>query len=124
MKKEKILIIFAKLLLVGIFLSSGLNKIFNFAGTQKYMESAGMPMTAFFLVGAIILLLTGSVFILFNYRPKIGAYLLITFLVPATLIFHTNFADQMQMIMFMKNVSILGGLLLYSVFADKLKVQK
>ena len=124
MKKEKILIIVAKILFVGIFLTSGFNKIFNFANTQKYMESAGMPVTALFLVGAIILLLAGSASILLNIKPKTGAYLLMIFLIPATLIFHNNLSDQIQMIMFMKNVSILGGLLLYSVYADKLTTKK
>lgn len=115
MNKMKILFIVSKILFIGIFLSSGINKIFNFSGTAQYMASAGMPMPSLFLVGAIILLLAGSLSILFNYRQQLGALLLIIFLIPTTLIFHNNLADQMQMIMFMKNVSILGGLIIYAV---------
>jgi len=115
MNKMKILFIISKVFFIGIFLSSGINKIFNFSGTSQYMASVGIPMTNLFLAGAIILLLAGSFSILFNYRQQLGALLLIMFLIPATIIFHNNLADQMQMIMFMKNVSILGGLIVYAV---------
>lgn len=120
MKSKKILFIISKILFVGIFFSAGLNKIFNFSGTAGYMESVGMPFTSFFLIGAILLLTVGSLSILFDYKPKLGSILLIIFLVPATLIFHNNIADQIQMIMFMKNVSILGGLIIYFLFCDEI----
>ena len=76
------------------------------------MAQHGMPFVPFFLVGAIFLELVGSITVILGYFTRFGALLLIVFLIPTTLIFHTNFADQVQMIMFMKNVSMLGGCLI------------
>ena len=101
-----------RVLLVLIFVNSGIGKIGNFEGTAQYMAQHGMPYTSFFLAGAIFLELVGSITVILGYFTRFGALLLIIFLIPTTLIFHTNFADQVQMIMFMKNVSMLGGCLI------------
>ena len=101
-----------RILLVLILIQSGVGKIGNFAGTAQYMAKFGMPYTTFFLLGAIFLELAGSVTIVLGFLTRWGALLLIVFLVPTTLIFHTHFEDHMQMIHFMKNVSMLGGCLL------------
>jgi len=98
-----------RILLVLIFLNSGIGKIGNLEGTAQYMAKFGMPFTSFFLFGAIVLELVGSITIILGYFTRFGALLLIIFLIPTTLIFHTNFTDRVQMIMFMKNVSMLGG---------------
>lgn len=103
--------LFGRVLLVLIFLNSGIGKIGNFDGTAQYMAKFGMPMPSFFLVGAIFLELVGCITVILGYFTRFGALLLIVFLIPTTLIFHTRFGDQVQMIMFMKNVSMLGGCL-------------
>jgi putative oxidoreductase len=100
-----------RILLVLIFLNSGVGKIGNFDGTAQYMAKFGMPMPSFFLVGAIFLELVGSITVILGYFTRFGALLLVVFLIPTTLIFHTRFDDQVQMTMFMKNVSMLGGCL-------------
>ena len=105
-------ILIGRILLVLIFLQSGVGKIENFGGTVQYMASYGMPYTNFFLVGAIFFELVGSATVILGYFARFGALLLLIFLIPTTLIFHSNFADQVQMIMFMKNVSMLGGCLI------------
>ena len=84
----------------------------NFEGTAQYMAKVGMPLTNYFLVGAIFLELVGSITILLGYHARFGALLLLIFLIPTTLIFHTNFTDPMQKIHFMKNVSMFGGCLI------------
>ena len=101
-----------RILLILIFLNSGIGKIGNFEGTAQYMAKFGMPYTSFFLFGAIVLELLGSVTIMLGYFTRFGALLLIIFLIPTTLIFHTNFVDSMQKIHFMKNVNMLGGCLI------------
>ncbi len=101
-----------RILLVLIFIQSGVGKIGNFAGTAQYMAKFGMPYTSFFLLGAIFLELVGSITIVLGFLTRLGALLLIFFLIPTTLIFHTHFGDPGQMIHFMKNVSMLGGCLL------------
>jgi putative oxidoreductase len=101
-----------RILLVLIFLDSGKGKIENFTWMAQYMASFGMVYTNYFLVGAIFLELIGSITIILGYYARFGALLLLIFLIPTTIIFHTKFADQIQMIMFMKNVSMFGGCLL------------
>jgi putative oxidoreductase len=101
-----------RILLVLIFLNSGIGKIGNFEGTAQYMAKFGMPFTNYFLIGAIFLELIGSITAILGYYTRFGAFLLLIFLVPTTLIFHTNFADPMQKIHFMKNISMFGGCLI------------
>ena len=109
-----------RILLVFIFLQSGIGKIENFQGTAQYMAKFGMPYTNFFLVGAIFFELVGSVAVILGYYTRFGALLLIIFLIPTTLIFHTHFSDPMQKIHFVKNVSMFGGMLiLFSVGAGR-----
>jgi putative oxidoreductase len=100
-----------RILLVLIILQSGVGKIENFEGTAQYMAKAGMPYTTFFLLGAIFLELVGSITIILGFLTRVGALMLLVFLIPTTLIFHGNFADHGQMIHFMKNVSMFGGCL-------------
>jgi putative oxidoreductase len=105
-------VLFGRILVVLIFLQSGMGKIADFQGTAKYMASHGIaPYTNFFLVGAIFFELVGVITLILGYYTRFGAMLLLIFLIPTTIIFHTNFAEQGQMIHFMKNVSMFGGLL-------------
>lgn len=116
---ERYVPIIGRVLLSLIFLTSGIGKIFNFAGTQGYMEAHGMEMNAVLLVIAIIMEIGGALSIMTGFKMRIGILALLVFLVPATAIFHSNLADQAQMIQFMKNISIFGGLLvLYGQSTD------
>jgi putative oxidoreductase len=105
-----------RVFLSAIFIVSSLMHIANFKGTEAFMASQGMPTVGFFLVMAIILELIGGLMVLLGFNTKLGAAMLIVFLLPATFIFHRFWGledpqRQMQMINFMKNMSILGGLL-------------
>ena len=108
----------ARILISQIFLMSTLHKIMDPAGTQQYMAAYGMPLTGFFLLGAIALELGGGLSVLLGYKARWGAIALVIFLIPTTLIFHTKFSDQVQAIMFMKNSAILGGLLMIACFGS------
>ncbi|RMG94678.1 MAG: DoxX family protein [Deltaproteobacteria bacterium] len=106
----------ARTLLALIFVASGLAKIPGWDRTAAMMAAEGMPWVPLFLVGAIVVEVLGGLSVLFGYRARWGALALAAFLVPTTLIFHDfwTFAGmerQIQMIMFMKNLSIMGGLL-------------
>jgi putative oxidoreductase len=109
---EKYIPLIARAFLAAIFLKSGFDKITGFSGTQQFMASKGLPLTALLLVAAIILELAGGLSVLLGYKARWGAIALIIFMIPATLIFHTNFAESMQVIAFMKNLAIIGGLLM------------
>ncbi len=109
---RNIIPLISRVLLSALFIMSGINKILNPVATQQYMASYGMPFTGLLLIAAIVIELAGGLSVLLGYKARWGAIALVIFLIPATLIFHTNFADQMQTIQFMKNLAILGGLLM------------
>src|SRR3990172_4038361 len=113
---QKFIPLAGRTILSLIFFISGVGKIFDFTGTQQHMISYGMPFTAFFLVGAIMLEICGSISVIMGYKARLGALALVIFLIPVTFVFHTNFSEWLQIIMFMKNLSIIGGLLMVISF--------
>jgi putative oxidoreductase len=99
-----------RVLLAAIFLISGLGKIGGYAATAGYMTSVGVP--GALLPAVIAFEVLGAIAIIVGWRTRLTAFLLAGFTLLSGLIFHSNFADQTQMIMFLKNVSIAGGFLL------------
>jgi putative oxidoreductase len=99
-----------RVLLSLMFLMSGIGKITGYAATAGYMASAGVPGVLLPLVIATEVL--GAVAIIAGWQTRIVAFLLAGFTLLTALLFHNNFGDQIQMIMFMKNVSIAGAFLL------------
>ena len=99
----------ARALLGIIFLMAGLNKIGAYEGTQAYMESMGVSGSLLPLV--ILLEVAAGISLIIGWKTRYSAYVLAAFTLVAAFIFHSNFADQMQVILFMKNVAIIGGLL-------------
>lgn len=110
---DKAIELLGRLLLGHIFLLAGINKISGYEGTQGYMDAMGVPGALLPLV--IILEIAGGLAVIIGFKTKWAAYALAVFTVVAGIIFHSDFADQMQMILFMKNISIAGGLLLLAV---------
>jgi putative oxidoreductase len=102
--------ILGRILLAVIFVMAAIGKIKDPAGTIGYMQSVGLP--AILLWPTIALELLGGIAIIVGYKTRLAAYALALFSIVAAVVFHRNFADQMQMIMFLKDVSITGGLLL------------
>ena len=102
--------VIARVLLAHIFILAGMNKIMGYAGTQGYMESMGVPGM---LLPLVILVEVGAgLAVLVGWQTRLSAYSLAGFTVVSAVIFHSNLGDQTQMIMFMKNFAIAGGLLL------------
>jgi len=98
------------LLLAVLFLLSGVGKLGAYKATAAYMASVGVP--GALLPAVIATELLGSLAIILGWKTRAVAFLLAGFSVLTALIFHNNFADQTQMIMFLKNISIAGGFLL------------
>ena len=99
-----------RVLLAHIFLLAGLNKLgAGYAGTQGYMDAMGVPGGLLPLV--ILLEIGGGLALLLGWKTRIVSLALAGFTALAAILFHGNVAEQMQMIMFMKNLSITGGLL-------------
>ncbi|MEM9353408.1 MAG: DoxX family protein [Planctomycetota bacterium] len=107
----------ARLMIAGIFVMSAVgNKIPNFSGVAEVMAGEGVPAPKVALAGAIAFLVVGGLSLAAGYRARIGAGLLLVFLALATYYFHDfwNFdgpEKQGEMIQFLKNVSLMGGLL-------------
>jgi putative oxidoreductase len=100
-----------RILIAAIFLMSGIGKIADPQGTQHYMQAMGMTWaTTLLYVGAIVIEIGGGLSLLLGYWTRAGAVALILFMIPTTLMFHTNFADQNQMIHFLKNLAMFGAL--------------
>ncbi len=103
-----------RILLAILFFIGGAGKIGGgYAATAGYMEALGVPSVLLPLVIATELL--GAVALVAGWKTRITAFLLAGFTLVAAAIFHSNFADQTQVVMFLKNVSIAGGLLLLVV---------
>jgi putative oxidoreductase len=100
-----------RLLIALIFGLSGLSKIAAPANTIAYIQSAGAPFaTAAFAVAAIVEVI-GGLALLVGFQTRLVAAALAIFTLAAAVLFHNNMADQNQMIHFMKNLAITGGLL-------------
>ncbi len=99
-----------RFLLAMIFIMSGLNKIGAYEGTQGYMDAMGVPGGLLPLV--IVLEVLGGLAILVGYQAKLAALALAGFSVMSAILFHADFSDQMQMMSFMKNLTIAGGFLI------------
>lgn len=102
-------ILFGRILLAIIFLLSGFGKLTAIAGTAGYFGALGLPLptATAILVGLIELL--GGLAILVGFQTRIVAWVLAVFTVATALVAHTGWADQMQMINFLKNLAIAGG---------------
>ena len=106
-----------RVMLATIFLMSAVgNKIPNFNDVAAYIASEGVPMPQVMLFGGIVFLIAGSLSVIAGCKAKIGAGLLLVFLVLATYFFHDfwSFEDaaekQQQMIQFMKNLALMGAM--------------
>jgi len=95
--------------LAAIFLLAGLNKITAYAGTQGYMESVGVP--GALLPAVIALELIGAALLIVGFQTRLAALALAGFSVVSALLFHFDLADQMQFILFFKNIAMAGGFL-------------
>ena len=105
-----------RLLVVALFIPAGLSKIGGFEGTVGYIASVGLPLATVAAVVAIAVEVLGGAALLLGWRTKQAALILAVFTLVATVLFH-NFwampAEQafMQQLMFMKNIAVVGGLL-------------
>jgi putative oxidoreductase len=99
-----------RILLALMFVLAGLNKISGYSGVQGYMDSMGVP--GALLPAVIALEILGGVLLMLGWHTRLNAFLLAGFTIVATAIFHSNLGDQTQMLFFMKNLAITGGLLL------------
>lgn len=110
-----------RLLMAAIFIMAGISKISGFSGTAGYIASVGLPMPEALTAATIVLEVVGGLALVVGYRLQLFAVLLAGFTLLAGLFFHNFWAmppevQHIQQIMFMKNLSIAGGLLIIAAF--------
>ena len=100
-----------------LFLLSAYSKILNYSETVNWMEGFGVP--GFLLSPTIALEIILPILIIVGYHTRLAATLLALFSIVTAFIFHSNFADQMQMISFLKNIGLAGGFILVAINGPK-----
>ena len=103
--------VLGRLLIAAIFLTSGLSKLAAPGMTQGYIASAGLPLPLLGYVLTVLVEVGGGALLVVGYRTRTVALALAVFTVAAAVFFHHDFANQNQMIHFMKNLAMAGGLL-------------
>lgn len=108
-------------LLALIFIVSGFGKITGFSGTAAFMASKGLPMAEVLLVGTIAIEFLGGLLLVAGFKARWVAAAIFLFIIPTTIVFHNPMGlngqeAQAQMINVMKNVAIMGGMLMVMAF--------
>jgi putative oxidoreductase len=104
-------ILLGRILLAVIFVLSGFNKLADIAGTAGYFGSMGLPVPTVTAVVVGLIELLGGLAIVVGFQTRIVSWVLAVFTIATALVAHTGWADQNQMIHFLKNVAIAGGFL-------------
>ena len=110
-----IVLLVARILLSIIFIMSGFGKLTDIAGTASYFANYHLPAPTATAVIVGLIELLGGLAVPVVFQTRIAAWLLAIFAVASALVAHTDFADQMQMINFLKNLAIAGGFLALAV---------
>jgi putative oxidoreductase len=105
-----------RILIAFIFLFAGYGKVVGFEGTVGYIASKGLPLPQLAAIAAIVVELGGSIMLIVGWNARLAAAALFVFTAMTALFFHNFWAvpadqAQNQMIHFMKNISMMGGLL-------------
>ena len=104
-------------LMIGLpFAMSGLSKLSAYSATTGMISAVGLPLAPLALAVAVAIELAGGLLLIAGYRVRCVAAALALFSLATAMSFHNNFADQDQMIHFLKNVMMAGGLLQIAAF--------
>jgi putative oxidoreductase len=119
----KLIVLLGRMLYSAIFISAGINHLTN-PQMAGYAASAGVPLPGVMVPLSGLIALVGGLSILFGYTAKLGAWLIVAFLVPVTLMMHAFWTvtdpqmHMMQMVNFNKNLTMLGGAFLITYFGS------
>jgi putative oxidoreductase len=115
-KTNRYLPLLGRVLIGGPFILSGLSKLAAHDATIGYIGSVGLPLPQLGWLIAIVVELGGGTLLVIGYRARLVALVLALFALATAIFFHRNFADQNQMIHFLKNIMLVGGLLQIAYF--------
>ncbi|MGE8677193.1 MAG: DoxX family protein [Achromobacter marplatensis] len=111
MKSSSYLPLLGRIFLGAPFLLSGVGKLGAYAATVGYISAVGLPAASLAYVAAVAVEVGGGLMLLLGYRVRLASLIMALFCLATGVFFHNNFGDQNQMIHFLKNVMIAGGLL-------------
>ena len=109
---------FGRILISSLFLIEGVRKFFFQEETIMYMEGYGVPEILFF--PSIILEVLFPILLIIGYKTRFSASIMALFTLTVALIFHTNFENQMELIIFLKDIAIAGGFLIIAANEPKI----
>ena len=116
MTTQGIPVLIARILLALMFLLAGISKFAGLEGTAGYIASQGLPLPQLLAVGTATLEVVGAVLLILGWQARWAALALAAFTLLASVLFHNFWAmpaeqQMVQQLMFMKNISVVGGLL-------------
>ncbi|BEV06885.1 DoxX family protein [Methylophilus glucosoxydans] len=114
--RQRWISLLGRVLLSLVFIVSGVGKVLDPAGTLAYIESAHLPMPQLAYAVALVVELGLGFALLLGFRAQLAAAGIALFTFVTALVFHSNMADPLQVIMFLKNMTIVGGLLIVIAF--------
>ena len=109
---------FGRILISSLFLIEGVRKFFFQEETIMYMEDYGVPEILFF--PSVILEVLFPILLIIGYKTRFSASIMALFTLIVALIFHTNFENQMELIIFLKDIAIAGGFLIIAANEPKI----
>ncbi len=113
-----------RVMLSLIFLMSGLGKVFQFDGQVGYAASQGVPMASAAIAISAVVEIAAAVMIILGYKARLGAAALLLWMIPVNFLMHAFWGmtdptwKQIHMIMFMKNLAMMGGMLLIIAYGS------
>ena len=110
--------VFGRILLSTLFLVEGVRKFFFQEETIMYMEDYGVPEILFF--PSLGLEIVFPILLIVGYKTRFSASIMALFTLTVALIFHTNFENQMESIIFLKDIAIAGGFLIIAANEPKI----
>ncbi|CAD6530858.1 Inner membrane protein YqjF [Paraburkholderia hiiakae] len=116
MERYKFIPLLGRIMLGAPFAMSGLSKLAAYAATVGYIKAMGLPVPPLAYLVSIVIELGGGLLLLSGYRVRPVSVVMALFCLVTAAFFHHNFADQNQMIHFLKNVMMAGGLLQIAYF--------
>ena len=113
--------VIGRIFLSVLFLFNGIAKIFYYEGTIEYMENFDVP--GYLIIPAIIIEILFPILLIIGYKTRLSAIVLASFTILLAVIFHTDFASQIQLTQFLKNFAIAGGFIIIFVYGpDKYSI--
>ena len=108
---KKYIPLIGRAFLAAIFLKAAVANTLGFQSIVEMMTQRGLPLPPLLLIGNIFCTLVGGISILLGFKARVGAILLIIFLIPTTFVFHNPFVDPGELNAFLKNFGLVGAML-------------